>query len=236
MNTVKERVLEALPKGAIFQGIVDTTNPDYLIIQFLLNDKVVRGQVKKINLNEYFKAPVEIEYKKGMTYEDIYWKINDDYGLGLDDNIEPLMKGKIKYNGNELIKLPINSEGFGYNGSITIFLWKGSKNIVKEHTLRDLRGFDFTPLLKGKQIQSRLGRHVFKPTSNMFTVVILTSYGKEIIREYLKDCDETLVNNLVNGYIIKSFNDGLSDMFAIRSLDNRYYLIRFDSSKGDIPL
>ena len=235
MKTFEDRVKDSLPEGSIYYGVVDSTNPSVLIVEYELNGTVNRGQVKKINLSDNLIDPVQVKYVDGMTYEQLYEKLNTMFDLGLEPEVDYVHKGEIPFTESVMLSMNVKDDSYGYFGTIPVFLYRGNRNLVMDDYQRDLRGLSIHYLLEDRRIQSKLSYKVFTSEGKMFTSSILTMAAKAVLREYLNGFDKTLVEDLVNGYIEKAFNDGLSDMVAMRTQKGYLYFLRFSSRIGDLP-
>lgn len=236
MKTFEDRIKESLPEGSIYLGVTEIREDDVTVFQFNLNNDLCQGSVKRTDLNSYFINPVIVKYEDGMTYEDLYKTINQRYGLGLIKDIDFDNTDGLDIVKNEIISLGVLPSSYGYTGAIPIYLYKTMTNIITDGTNRNLEGVDMSTFFVDKIIQSKLGYKVFTSTSaKLFTGSLISLVFKNKIKNYLKEIDPTYVDDLINGYIEKSFSDGLSDIVSLRTQKGYLYHIRFQSSIADLP-
>ena len=236
MKTFEDLIKDSLPEGSIYYGVIESNDENISIVQFSLKEEVYESEITKINLSNYFIDPVIVKYVNGLTYENLYDIINEQFGLGLEKGIDYNDSGKINFVKNEIITLTIAKKSYGYTGMIPIYLYSNRTNIIRNEGNCDLEQVNMKPFFIDKIIQSKLGYKLFTSAQGkLFTSSLISLAFKNELKEYLKDMEQIYVEDLIAGYIEKAFSDDLSDIISLRTQKGYLYHVRFKSDKGDIP-
>lgn len=236
-NSYEDVLKSRLPEGIIYYGVKEPIGDDFILIEYLDNGIVEQRKINKINLNDHYSKRVEVQFVKGMTYEDLYELLSDRYGLGLVNEIDYVLRGEIEFDDILLLTLPIAATSYGYKGSFSFYLYKDPYgSITNGWARKDFRDLSFRFTEGSRGLQSKLSSKLFVSDKQMFTANILTMNAKDVMRSHLRGCDRALIEDAVNGYATSIFNDGLSDVVIFTTQLNHTYAARFKSSKGDLPV
>lgn len=237
MKLFKERILEALPKGSEIKEIYNDEDGLFnTVIEYLLDGILYKTKLVKINLSPLFTDNFIIPFKENLTVKDVFENINNYFDLGMvcgldypDDNT----KVSIGRSYFEFSKYSI-----GYYGSIPVVITDPSKHLTSDNTInKTVELENFKEYLNTNKLKTLLSTIVFSFEGKMFNKEFPSLSFREYIKNTLrsKGIEKNIISELDDGFFIKVFNDGLTDIGLLKIANGNVYPIRFVSTKGDLP-
>lgn len=237
MKLFKERISESLPKGSEIKEIYnDEDNQFNTIIEYLLDNTLYKTKLVKINLSPLFVDNFIVPFREDLTVKDVFDNINSYFDLGMVCGLDyPDDETKVNIGRNHF---EISKYSIGYYGSIPVVITDPSKHLTSENTINKTVELEhFKEHLNINKIKTLLSTTVFSFEGKMFNKKFPSLSFREYIKNTLKEkgIEESTITEIDNGFFIKVFNDGLTDIGLLKTPNNNIYPIRFVSIKGDLP-
>lgn len=236
MATFKEQVIEVLPQGHEFSNIYSKT-PEFSIVKTRYRGRVYELTMGKLDLSSLFQRLTVIPVGLDETYNDVYNRISERYGLGLVHGVD-YYNGELVHPLDSLrfVSLPLLPDGYGYHGTIDCFLAHSSSTLATDLPIRDLSGVDQEYITRDLWTRTALVSQVYSSSEPMFIEDRLSSSFAKLLHDKLNGRSSLELEALVKAKVVDLLNDELSDIMVIRVPNGSEYLVRFQSSKGDLPV
>lgn len=235
MPTFKEQVIEALPQGHEFSDIYSKT-PEFSIVKTRYRGRVYELTMGKLDLSSLFQRLTVVPVGLDETYNDVYNRISERYGLGLVHGVD-YYNGALVHPLDSLrfVSLPLLPDGYGYCGTIDCFLVHSSSTLATCLSIRDLTEVDQKYITRDLWTRTVLVSHVYTSNEHMFTEDRLSISFAQLLYNKLKDRSSLGLEVLLKAKVVDLLNDDLSDIMVILTPNGSEYLVRFQSTNGDLP-
>lgn len=238
----KDEVINRIPKGHRFVDMTSVSETETVV-------ETVKDAIRhtlsmdKVNLSDYFFKLPTISLSSSGTYNDLYAKISDYYGLGLINGVDYYDSKAVKPTQEaRYVELPINHNSHAYYGLIRCYVTTDVFGGISSDVVRDLSLTSHDHLLMSIKIRHYLMGSVFSLTSDMFIGDKLSAeFINHIVSDMYGNIDIEYVNEyqdkLTQAVVVDCFNDGLSDLVLIKiPNDLNPIFIRFSSQLDDLPI
>lgn len=237
----KEDVIARLPEGHTLVRMY-SSGEDQTSIETNLNGVKNVFVMQKVDLSTYFLKMPTISLERDKTYNDLYEKISDLYGLGLQRNVD-------FYNDTPLpvttsasyVELPLSSNSFGYKGLIRCFVVLCQFTGIGNSILKDISQEDMKLALYRLQFRNYLSGNLFQVESPMFvenhlSEGLINQIASQLDWQIVEGASDLFRQDLIGSKVVDCFNDGISDIAILSTPDRELYHLRFKSLPDDLPV
>lgn len=233
--TFKEQVLKALPEGHEFTAIFSKSS-EATMVKTRYEGRVYELTMPKVNINTLFSKTIVIPVGLDETFDDVYRRISERFGLGLVKGVDYYNANKVNpLNVLQYYSLPILRDSYGYFGAINCFLTHASTSLSTILEYRDLTGVDQAYITKDMWTRTMLVSEIYSCDTPMFLEDGLSPGFARYLSDKLGSRSSIKPDRLARGKVIDLINDDLSDILVLRLINGMEYLIRFQSESGDLP-
>ena len=238
----QKEVISRLPAGHKFVRLYSISETECMVET--VKDATKRSLVmKKVDLSTYFLKIPTIAMGSTETYNDLYQRISDMFGLDLQKGNDYYDSSAIKPTTDaRYVELPIGKDSRAYMGFIRCYVTSDMfTGTGVDKINRDLRGLSGDDILGPLKVRMFFSGNLFTIDGQMFLEdklsdgliekIVRTMYdelGNEVAEQYRTE--------LVDAVISDTFNDGVSDIVLTNLPSNGHTFIRFISSPDDLPL
>lgn len=237
----KDEVEKGLPSGSKMVRMFSMGEKETSI-------EVLRGPMKvtltmtKVDISKYFgKTPI-VKVVCGETYNDLYARISEVYGLGLELGIDYYNSSPIDScsDGMKYITLPISKDSYGYYGSFSVYVSRDPLALSEVKYDRNLSGHPQEYVLSFLKFKSHLVSQIFTSARPIFVENRLSiGFVIDIMMSAINSLNgktEFYREELIAGIVIDTFSDGISDIALVKLRSGSLVSLRFRSEIGDLPI
>lgn len=239
--TLKDQLITDLPEGHEFVRVY-AIDQYRTIVETLVNGTGQEGLLSKISIDEFFSAVPFMVVETQVTYNEVYDFLSRKFNLGLVQGVDYFNNETIIV-GDErtYVSLPILADSYGYYGNLGCYLVQSGNTLATQMVSRDLTAYPQTLLNQDVKLRTTLCSTIFRLNGKLFLENRLTSGFVKLIWDtvtvnFPDGQDYLTQRDLVQGVVTNMFNDGLSDIIALKLYNGEVVLIRFASIPGDLPL
>lgn len=236
MTIENDVIIPLVPMGGNYHGsYVLDENDRVTVVEYDIEGEPRRLLFDKIEITPFFKTPTIIPVEETITKNEVYDFLNRKYNLGLVKGLDYLDSDELLSPSYLTDSMVIERKSLGYYGSIPVLITSVKNNLTVNGKIRDVRLADVGNKMIVSKIRLRLGWKVFETKGKLFNGYMLSVRLRELLKDHLSQFDEEDVEDVLQGHVEKTFNDGLSDVVLLRTPKARLYPIRFSASLGDLP-
>lgn len=237
----KDEVIARLPPEHTFVRMY-STGENQTSIETSRNGVKNVFVMQKVDLSTYFLKMPTISLERNKTYNDLYEKISDVYGLGLQRNVDFYNDAPLPVTGSPMyVDLPMSTNSYGYKGKIHCFVVECQLSGMTESVIKDISQEDMKLALYRLQFRNYLVSNLFTVESPVFvenhlSTGMVNHIASQLNWEIVDGASELFRQELSNSKIVDCFNDGISDIVVLDTPDRELYHLRFTSLSNDLPL
>lgn len=236
----KSDVISKLPANYTFVDMF-SINGSETNITVKINGITTNLIMPKVDIGKWFINPVVLTVDRYTTYDQLYNRVSELFGLGLIKGIDYFNQELVGVPEHALtVSLPILENSHGYFGSINCLVLDSKKTFNTDLQVRNVKEFNQAFVMMQLRMKTFLSSNIFRIRTPTFQGYRLTI---EFVNLLVKDFDEMFGqgykemyrDEFLYGTVTKVFNDGLTDICVLTSMSGESFFIRFGELYGNLP-
>jgi len=237
----KDDIVARLPAGHQFVRMY-SSDPDTTSIETNVDGVKNVFMMEKVDLSTYFTKLPTIALGADKTYNDLYDKISDIYGLGLQRNVDYYNSTPLEVtSAPRYVELPISVNSYGYKGTVRCLVALCEFTGMCEDMIKDISREDIQLTLYHLKFRNYLAGNLFQTDPPLFienhlSTALIDAITENLDKEVAVGAGINFKEELTNCIVVDVFSDGISDIAVLLTSSRELYHLRFKSEPDDLPV
>lgn len=235
MYSFKDDIASRLPDGYTLSRMYSHSK-DASTIEAYKDGTRTAFSLEKVDVTPLFIKLPTIYVTSSETYNDVFAKISDLFGLGLLKDIDYYNSKAVNPSSvPQYLELELSDDSYGYKGKIRCYAILDAFNGIVAGQDRDLTQADLADELDKLKFRNYLMGNLFTiPTPIVVAGTLSLTFINEVLKnvdtEVREGCEAILRKFLSGSTVLDSYSDGLSDIVLILSSNHELFQIRYQGT------